>query len=147
LSRHNISKQRIDTECTFHPIVRPNKRYLATSSSNFLERVTIWQEHKLEKMIREKEEGVNKDLMECTFTPQIKDIPIKSRVENVEPGLQKSKGKYPPKNRKANPYYSPLKTAKTTTHPATSPAKTPQQKVELSFAKNIIRSELKRIAI
>ncbi len=95
-------------------------------------------------MIREKEEGINKDLRECTFAPQIKEMPVKSRVENVEPGLQKSKSKVP-QNRKANPY-SPLKTAKTITHPSTSPAKTPK-KVELTYAKNIIRSELKRIAI
>jgi hypothetical protein len=79
LERHNISKNRLDTECTFRPILRQNKRYLAASSSSFLERVTIWQEHKLEKMIREKEEGVNKDLRECTFAPQIKELPPKSK--------------------------------------------------------------------
>jgi hypothetical protein len=47
LERHNHSKNRIDVECTFQPIIRPSKRYLAASSSSFLERVNIWQEHKL----------------------------------------------------------------------------------------------------
>lgn len=81
-------------------------------------------------MIREKEEGVNKDLKECTFTPHIKDIPIKSRLENVEGALQKSNTKQPSRPniaKKSNPYYSPLKTAKYTYRPATSPAKTPQK--------------------
>lgn len=81
-------------------------------------------------MIREKEEGVNKDLKECTFTPQIKDIPSKSRLENVDGALQKSKNKHPSRttiNKKSNPYYSPLKTVKDTNRPATSPAKTPQK--------------------
>ena len=59
-------------------MVKYNKRYLAASNSTFLERVNIWQEHKLEKIIREKEEEINKDLKECTFAPQIKDIPRRS---------------------------------------------------------------------
>lgn len=81
-------------------------------------------------MIREKEEGVNKDLKECTFTPIIKDVPFKPRLEKVEGRLQKSKAKQPPRptiGKKSNPYYSPLKTAKDTNRPATSPAKTPQK--------------------
>jgi type III secretory pathway component EscU len=64
-------KRRIDTECTFEPILKQNKRYMVSSDSTFLERAQVWQEHKIEKMLREKEEEVNKDYKECTFAPKI----------------------------------------------------------------------------
>ena len=95
----------------------------------------------MEKMIREKEEEVNKDLKECTFAPVINDIPRK--YENMEVSQNKSPTKLT-KNRTINPFYSPIR-LKTASHMATSPKK--QQKVQLNFAKSLIRSELRRIAI
>ena len=52
-------------------MVRQSKRYLAHSSSNFLERVALWNEQKIEKKVKEKEEQVYNDLKECTFTPKL----------------------------------------------------------------------------
>jgi hypothetical protein len=59
------------------------------SSSNFLDRVNLWNEQKIEKMVKEKEEEVNKDLKECTFTPRINEQ--RSRVEKKDTGLRLEK--------------------------------------------------------
>jgi hypothetical protein len=42
-----------------------------STSSNFLERNNVWQENKLEKIVRDKEDEVTKGLEECTFKPKL----------------------------------------------------------------------------
>lgn len=43
---------KIDTECTFQPMVRKSSRYRLPTTSSFMERNCIWQENKLEKIVR-----------------------------------------------------------------------------------------------
>lgn len=145
IEKHQNSKKKIDVECTFQPILRGNKRYLAGSSSNFLERVGVWQEHKIEKMVREKEEEVNRDLRECTFAPQINE---RRRREEVQPVRdEKSTSQLRERNRNINPYYSPIKDNKQTKPARADVSPVKQTNIELSLAKQMIRSELKRIAL
>ena len=71
LEKQNKTKNKIDTECTFQPILKSSKRYLVHSSSNFLDRVNLWNEQKIERKVKEKEDKVCSDLKECTFTPKM----------------------------------------------------------------------------
>lgn len=114
LERHEINKHKIDTECTFQPMVKQNKRYLVHSSSNFFERNNLWNQQKLEKKIKEKEEKVYSDLRECTFKPKLNtrtkrmtEVGSKSALKNDR--SQKQLKQY---NRNINPYYSPIKNTK-----------------------------------
>jgi hypothetical protein len=52
----------------------------------------------------------------------------------------KSQTKITPKYRNVNPYYSPIKAPNERKRPDTSPIKKTGSKIELSFAKNMIRS-------
>lgn len=83
-------------------------------------------------MIREKEEEINKDLQECTFAPRINEQPPRHELTPSRSLLKV------PTKKSINPYYSPIKNNKSPTPQKPSPPKKP--KVELHFAKNIIRS-------
>lgn len=54
--RMQNNKNKLDKECTFEPMIRKTSRYLIPDQSSFLERNRIWNENRIEKLVKEKEE-------------------------------------------------------------------------------------------
>lgn len=67
-------------------MIRKNSRYPVSRAANFLERNYIWQENKLEKIVKEKEEEVSKGLEECTFKPKLNKYtkPISNNYHHLQ---------------------------------------------------------------
>ena len=105
------------------------------SSSNFLERNTIWYENKIEKIVKQKEEEVNKDLEDCTFRPKINN---NYRNKNIN----KSRSITPSRSRNQLNKSSYEPRAKQTSHKKNDPDLSKQ---EVGKIKNLIRKELRRI--
>ena len=148
MERHNLNKNKIDIECTFQPILKQNKRYLVHSSSNFLERNTLWNEQKIEKKVKEKEEQVYSDLRECTFTPKINAKVRKQDGLNSRSQLRqdKSQRQLRERNRNLNPYYSPIReTRKASPSPISYKHQKPN--VEMPEVYRLIKNELRRLNI
>lgn len=47
-----------------------SERYFPQQHPNFIDRITIWQENRIKKQVKEREELTSRNLKECTFTPK-----------------------------------------------------------------------------